>query len=140
MTDTPITDAERRKVQLPDVPSDEDEELIFSNGVEYVIQIVAESLGVHPDEFSWDAATEEFEGDVRSVVGNMLTAAFGDDWDAALLRAQAAEIERLRRVEEWADNLAEALQVMTAQHGGRNTARLLKDFRDFKASGRKTDG
>ena len=76
MTDQDLTAPEavgRRKVSLPQVPKDNEQELVFAEGVTYAIQIVAESLGIHPDEFSWDTATEEFEGDVRSIVGNMLS-------------------------------------------------------------------
>lgn len=85
MTDVP----ERRTVELPDVPFDDDEELIFSQGVDYAILIVAQQLGVHPDDFSWDAATEEFEGDVRAVVGNLLQR----HWEAARA-AQGALLEK----------------------------------------------
>lgn len=52
----------------------------FDDGVDWTIQAVAEALGVTVNDFSWDAATEEWEGDVRSVIGNMLTAALGEDW------------------------------------------------------------
>jgi hypothetical protein len=47
--------------------------------------------------------------------------------------ALKAEVERLREEREWADLLAETLMVVNTQHGGRNAARLLKDYRDHCA-------
>lgn len=98
MTDTPIDReaVERRKVELPDVPLDNELECAFGEGVTYAIQIVAESLGTHPDEFSWDAATEEFEGDVRSIVSNMLNVITEDHHQLrALLDAKEAAEAKL---------------------------------------------
>ena len=51
-------------------------------------------LGVNPDDVSWDAATEELEGDVRSVLWNILEACFGEDWwesdEYAAMRSKAS--------------------------------------------------
>lgn len=41
-------------------------------------------LGVDPQQVNWDAATETLDGDVQAVIGNILTACFGDDWRTAL--------------------------------------------------------
>lgn len=41
---------------------------------------------------------------------------------------------RVQELDGWADRLAEMLQVINAQHGGRNAARLLRDYRDFRAA------
>jgi hypothetical protein len=49
-------------------------------GCDFAIFQLASVLGIKPDAFSWDAATEELDGDVRAVIGNALTAALGDDW------------------------------------------------------------
>lgn len=53
------------------------------------------------------------------------------------LRAQAARVAaleaQLAEAVEWADKLAETLMVVNAQQGGRNAARLLKDYRDHCA-------
>ena len=51
-------------------------------------------------------------------------------------RIEALEVV-LEKADEWSDNLAETLQVVNAQHGGRNAARLLKDYRDYKAAYRE---
>lgn len=66
-------------------------------------------------------------GGAPQVGGKLMT------WEKQCAEA-ADEIERLRSVSEWADRLAETLMVVNSQHGGRHAARLLKDYRDFKAS------
>lgn len=49
-----------------------------------------------------------------------------------------AERDRLRdqllTARDWNDRLSETLMAVNAQHGGRNAARLLKDFRDYRAT------
>jgi len=52
----------------------------FEQGVDWTIAKVAETLGIGVNDFSWDAATEEWEGDVQAVICNMLTASLGEDW------------------------------------------------------------
>ena len=52
----------------------------FEQGMEWAIEALAEELGITANDFSWDAATEEWEGDVRAVMNNMLTAALGEEW------------------------------------------------------------
>lgn len=61
--------------KLPPVRDTED----FEAGVEYAIAVLAVLLDVGINDFSHDAATEEFEGDVFSVMGNCLNVRFGDD-------------------------------------------------------------
>jgi len=47
-----------------------------------------------------------------------------------------AEIDAAVAAESaWADSLAETLFAVNSQHGGKNAARLLKDFRDHRARG-----
>ncbi len=52
----------------------------FEEGVECAIEMFARSFGIDVNDFSWDAATEEWEGDVMAVIANCITARFGDDW------------------------------------------------------------
>ena len=52
----------------------------FEKGMEWAVEAIGEMLGVSANDYSWDAATEEWEGDVRAVMGNMLTAALGEEW------------------------------------------------------------
>lgn len=52
----------------------------FETGMEWAVETIGEMLGVSANDYSWDAATEEWEGDVRAMMCNMLTAALGDDW------------------------------------------------------------
>lgn len=56
----------------------------FEQGVDWAIGTFAQIMGLDLNDFSWDAATEEWEGDVRAVMHNALTAAFGDDWQDLL--------------------------------------------------------
>lgn len=92
-----------------------------------------------------DTTTETVERIARGIE-TMLTKRLGlgpdvKSTEADTLRALAAqrdaimaENNMLREALEWADRLSETLQVVNAQHGGRNAARLLKDFRDFRAT------
>lgn len=69
----------------------------WNAGCDFAMTQLCVVLEVDPKSVSWDAATEELEGDVRSVIGNIITAAFGDDWPTpATIEAQAAELARLR--------------------------------------------
>ena len=56
----------------------------WNAGCDFAMTQLCKVLNVDPNEVCWDAATEELDGDVRSVIGNILTAAWGDDWPAAL--------------------------------------------------------
>lgn len=71
---------------------------VFDSGVTWTIGQLAVVLSVDCNDFSWDAATEEYDGDVRAVIGNAITAALGEEWSAlrAELEALRAENERLR--------------------------------------------
>jgi hypothetical protein len=64
-------------------------------GCDFAIFQLASVLGIKPDAFSWDAATEELDGDVRAVIGNALTAAFGDDWSPEAHAAALAHAEHI---------------------------------------------
>lgn len=46
----------------------------FHEGVLFAIEMLASVLGVSSDGFSWDTASETMEGDVRSLIGNVLNA------------------------------------------------------------------
>lgn len=71
---------------------------VFDSGVTWTIGQLAVVLSVDCNDFSWDAATEEYDGDVRAVIGNAITAALGEEWSAlrAELEALRAESTRLR--------------------------------------------
>ncbi len=51
----------------------------FEQGMEWTVEAIGELLGVTANDYSWDAATEEWEGDVRAVICNMLVAALGEE-------------------------------------------------------------
>lgn len=53
---------------------------VFDSGVTWAIRQIAVVLGLDCNDFSWDAATEEYDGDVRAIIGNALTAALGEEW------------------------------------------------------------
>lgn len=52
----------------------------WSAGLDYGQNQLCHVLGIDPRDVMWDAATETLDGDVRSVIGNILTQRFGDDW------------------------------------------------------------
>lgn len=56
----------------------------WNAGLQYGLDQLCTVLGVDPQTVNWDAATETLDGDVQSVIGNILTKRFGDDWQAAL--------------------------------------------------------
>lgn len=61
-------------------------------GINYAIRQLCEILDVDPHSISWDAATETMDGDVSSVICNVLRAAYGEEWsskpeDTARMRA-----------------------------------------------------
>lgn len=56
----------------------------WSAGLDYGQTQLCAVLGVDPQQVNWDAATETLDGDVQAVIGNILTARFGDDWRTAL--------------------------------------------------------
>ena len=61
---------------------------------------------------------------------------FGDSFGTEYVRVDIAQAEKEAAVaaeREWSDRLAETLLAVNSQHGGRNAARLLKDFRDHRA-------
>jgi hypothetical protein len=102
----------------------------WNAGCGHAIEQLAAVLGIDRNAFSWDAATEELGGDVRSVIGNALTEALGDDWDALRERAETAE-ERVRVLETL---LSRVLAATTA--GAESEATLMVPYDDaaFKAN------
>jgi hypothetical protein len=54
----------------------------WNAGVNYAIERLCEVFGVDPKSISWDAATETVDGDVMSVLCNVLRAAYGDEWSS----------------------------------------------------------
>lgn len=102
-----------------DDPSADDR---WNAGLDYGQTQLCKVLSVDPAKVSWDAATETLDGDVQSVIGNILTARFGDDWRpptaesdlSALLarlrtaeaRAEEVERETIERCAKVADNRA----------------------------------
>jgi hypothetical protein len=68
-----------------------DEDGALDAGINYAIERLCEILGVDPKSINWDAATETFDGDVMSVICNVLVAAYSEEWsakpeDTALIR------------------------------------------------------
>lgn len=60
-----------------DDPSADDR---WNAGLDFGMTQLCALLGVDPATVTWDAATETLDGDVQAVIGNILTAAYGDDW------------------------------------------------------------
>lgn len=55
----------------------------WNAGCDFAMTHLCKVLGVDPQAVSWDAATETLDGDVMSVIGNILRAKYGDEWSAA---------------------------------------------------------
>jgi hypothetical protein len=53
----------------------------WNAGLDYAMTRFCHVLGVDPKDVTWDAATEELDGDVCAVIGNILRVKFGDDFD-----------------------------------------------------------
>ncbi|MDI7864333.1 hypothetical protein MRS76_20550 [Rhizobiaceae bacterium n13] len=52
----------------------------WNAGLDFAMKQLCKLLGVDPQSVSWDAATETLDGDVRSVIGNILRAKLGENW------------------------------------------------------------
>lgn len=52
----------------------------WNAGCDFAMTHLCSVLGVDPKAVTWDAATETLDGDVEAVIGNILSARFGDDW------------------------------------------------------------
>lgn len=86
--------AGERPAVVPEVMGDDDTERTWRNdpsaderwnaGLDYGQTQLCKLLGVDPASVRWDAATETLDGDVQAVIGNILTACFGDEWRITL--------------------------------------------------------
>lgn len=72
----------------------------WNAGCDFAMTAICKMLKVDPHSISWDAATEELEGDVMSVIGNIMMAAFGDDWQDAILADAALDRIKAEAVKE----------------------------------------
>jgi hypothetical protein len=63
--------------------ADISEDGIWQSGVDTALIELCAVLGVDVNSFSWDAATETTDGDIRAVIGNIMRAKYGEDWDPA---------------------------------------------------------
>lgn len=52
----------------------------WNAGVDFVMTRLCDFLSVDPQTVNWDAATETLDGDVQSVLGNILRRHFGEYW------------------------------------------------------------
>ena len=88
----------------------------WNAGVNYAIERLCEIFGIDPKSINWDAATETLDGDVMSVICNVLVAAYGEEWssserDTEIIRAALAprtqgEASVLRELEAACEALA----------------------------------
>lgn len=65
--------------------------------VDFALVQLCKVLGVDPESFSWDAATETFTGDVQAVIGNILRAKYGEDWSSDAALSPPPATEQIRR-------------------------------------------
>lgn len=61
--------------------ADISEDGIFQSGIDTALIELCAVLGVDTKSFSWDAATETLDGDIRAVIGNILRAKYGENFD-----------------------------------------------------------
>lgn len=52
----------------------------WNAGLDYGMEQLCALLGVDPQSVTWEAATETVDGDVQSVLGNILRVKYGEDW------------------------------------------------------------
>ena len=57
----------------------------FNEGLDFALLRLCNYLGVDPHMVSFDAATETVEGDVSAVIGNILRAKYGENFDPQAL-------------------------------------------------------
>jgi hypothetical protein len=50
-------------------------------GIDFALERLCAFLGVDPAAVTWDAATETVDGDVSAVIGNIMRAKYGEDFD-----------------------------------------------------------
>ncbi len=55
----------------------------WNAGCDFAMTQLCKALDVDPAAVNWDAATETVDGDVQSVIWNILRARMGEDWDPA---------------------------------------------------------
>ena len=67
----------------------------WSAGCDYAMTALCKLLCINTADVTWDAATEELEGDVLAVLGNILTMRFGDDWRRSSPQPAPADREAL---------------------------------------------
>ncbi|TKT80030.1 hypothetical protein [Aquamicrobium sp. LC103] len=60
----------------------------WNAGLDFGMKQLCAAVGVDPDAVMWDAATETLDGDVQSVIWNILRARFGEDFPAAPQEAE----------------------------------------------------
>lgn len=63
----------------------------WNAGVDFAMMQLCKTLKVDPKSVNWDAATDTLDGDVGSVIGNVLEKAMGDNWQDALSPALVKE-------------------------------------------------
>jgi len=81
-------DAYRAALSLPVQPvawrDDPSADERWNAGLDFGMSQLCAYLGVDTNSVTWDAATETLDGDVRSVIGNILRAKYGEDWGPTL--------------------------------------------------------
>lgn len=63
-------------------------------GCQFSLDVLCDVLGVDKADVNWDAATETLDGDVASVIGNILRAKFGEDWSPRAALTHPADVRR----------------------------------------------
>lgn len=78
LVEVPAVKGEPEPVAWRDDPTSDER---WNAGCDFAMTQLCRALDVDPDTVNWDAATETVDGDVQSVIWNILRARMGEDWD-----------------------------------------------------------
>jgi hypothetical protein len=70
----------RPKAEAEDWRDDPASDERWNEGCDFAMTQLCKVLGVDPKSVTWDAATEELDGDVQAVIGNIMRKKYGEDW------------------------------------------------------------
>jgi len=65
----------------------------WNAGCDFAMERLCSVLGVAPQRVRWDAATETLDGDVCSVIGNIIEQALGENWQDRALPLPGDKVE-----------------------------------------------
>lgn len=123
-SDSAVTAWNTRSLSAPTPTEVGDHEDLASDerwnaGVNYAIERLCEIFGIDPKAINWDAATETLDGDVMSVICNVLVAAYGEEWSSnarqtAAIRTALSTPTEVGEVVAWRGEIPGGVRKFTA--------------------------